>query len=50
MGLRQRVICYACQVAVFLTENCSLVFYFFATKVSIGKYKKLPDCYGTIDR
>ena len=43
MGLRQRVVCYACQVAVFLTENCSLVFYFLQPKVSIGKCKKIPD-------
>ena len=43
MGLRQRVVCYACQVAVFLTENCSLVLYFFATEGSIGKCKKSPD-------
>ena len=44
MGLKQSYICYACQVAVFLTENCSLVFYFFLQpKVSIGKCKKSPD-------
>ena len=43
MGLRQRVVCYACQVAVFLTENCSLVFYFFATEGFYRKCKKLPD-------
>ena len=43
MGLRQKVVCYACQVAVFLTENCSLVFIFLQPKVSIGKCKKLPD-------
>ena len=43
MGLRQRVVCYACQVAVFLTENCSLVFIFLQPKVSIGKCEKIPD-------
>ena len=43
MGLRQRVVCYACQVAVFLTENCSLVFYFFATEGFYRKTQKLPD-------
>ena len=43
MGLRQRVVCYACQVAVFLTENCSWFFIFLQPKVSIGKCKKLPD-------
>ena len=43
MGLRQRVVCYACQVAVFLTENCSLFFIFLQPKVSIGKCKKSPD-------
>ena len=43
MGLRQRVVCYACQVAVFLTENCSLVFYFFATEGFYRKKQKLPD-------
>lgn len=43
MGLRQRVVCYACQVAVFLTENCSLFFYFFATEGFYRKTQKLPD-------
>ena len=43
MGLRQRVVCYACQVAVFLTENCSLFFYFFATEGFYRKMKKTPD-------
>ena len=43
MGLRHIVVCYACQVAVFLTENCSLVFYFLQPKVSIGNAKKSPD-------
>ena len=49
MGLRQRVVCYACQVAVFLTENCSLVFIFLQPKVSIGKCKKCKEAPDLVD-